>query len=137
MKKIQSINVGKGKVVMYQNNNQFILRFEYGEDKNNIVFISSYGEILKEYLDKIGITDQRDDAVQFCFKLGDNVFKYFEYDYNERSLKEDIINCDKLTLEEKKEAICGFYSSLDEVNKIYGKDANQIIAECYFENSII
>jgi hypothetical protein len=137
MKKIQSINVGKGKVVLYRKDNTttHVLMFEYKEDKNNVLFVSGYGEVLKDMLNNISITDQRDDAVQFCINLDTDVWAYFEYDYNERSLKEDTIDYNKLTLKEKKDSISGYYSSLGEVRKIYGKDAKQIIAECFFEQS--
>lgn len=137
MKK-QSIKVGKGKVVLFKKNNTStcILGFEYREDKNNIILVSGYGEVLKDILDTLSITDQRYDGVQFCFKLDENVWCYCEYDYKERSLKQDTIDYNKLTLEEKKDAIDGFYSSIEEVERIYGDDANQIIVECYFENSI-
>ena len=136
MKAIKKVKVGKGKLVIYQNNNQFTLKFEYKEDKNNLIFISSFGTVLEDMLDNIDITDQRDDAVQFCFKLSDNVWKYCEYDYEDRSMMEDTIDISKLTDKETEDAIQGFYSSLDEVKRIYGKDSNQIIAECYFENQI-
>jgi len=135
MKKIKTINVGKGKLVMYQNKNQFTLMFEYREDKNNLILVSNFSEILLDYMNNVCITDQRDDAVQFCFILNDTTFKYFEYDYNELSLKEDTIDYNKLTLKEKEDAISGYYSSLDEVHEIYGNDSNQIIVECFFEQS--
>lgn len=136
MKTIKKIKVGKGKLVIYQNNNQFTLKFEYKEDKNNLIFISSFGTVLEDMLNNIDITDQRDDAVQFCFELSDNVWKYCEYDYEDRSLMEGTIDISKLSNKEKENAIQGFYSSLDEVERIYGKDSNKIIAECYFENQI-
>jgi hypothetical protein len=137
MKTIKKIELGKGKLVIYQsNNNQFTLKFEYKEDKNNLIFISKFGSVLEDMLNNISITDQREDAVQFCFQLSDNVWKYCEYNYVDRSLIEDTIDISKLSNKDKEEAIQGFYSSLDEVNEIYGKDYNQIIAECYFENQI-
>jgi hypothetical protein len=136
MKAIKKIKVGKGKLVIYQNNNQFTLKFEYKEDNNNLIFISSFGSVLEDMFDNICITDQREDAVQFCFQLSDNVWKYCEYNYIDRSLTEDTIDISKLSNKDKEEAIQGFYSSLNEVNEIYGKDSNQIIAECYFENQI-
>lgn len=137
MKAIKKIRVGKGKLVIYQsNNNQFTLKFEYKEDKNNLIFLSSFGTVLEDMLNNISITDQRDDAVQFCFQLSDNIWKYCEYNYLDRSLTEDTIDVSKLTNKDKEVAIQGFYSSLDEVERIYGKNSNQIIAECYFENQM-
>jgi hypothetical protein len=135
MKKLKLINVGKGKLVMYSKNNQFTLNFEYKEDKDNLILVSNFSEVMMHYIDNICITDQMSEWVQFCFKMNDTTYKYFEYDYTENSLKEDIIDFDQLTLDEKKDAISGYYSSLDEVYEIYGEDSEQIIVECFFEQS--
>lgn len=134
MKAIKKINVGEGKLVLYKKDNKFTLMFEYKEDKNNLIFCSVYGEVIKDILSTLKITDQREDAVQFCFNLDKGIWTYCEYDYKEESLKEDTIDISKLSEEERIEAVNGFYNSIEEVIEIYGKDSDQIIVECYFEN---
>ena len=74
------------------------------------------------------ITDP-DDGYQRCKKLSDTTFHYKAY-----QTFDDIICIDDINQEE---AIQGYYGSLAEVHRIYGSSANMIIAECYFENSVM
>lgn len=90
------------------------------------------------------------DNFQYGVQISETKFKFKEFDRNEHYnlTKEDIekisffdddyyveleIDLTKYTDEQIKEAVDGYYSSMDELIRYYGDDSNWIIAECIFE----
>lgn len=134
-KVLKKMKAGKGIIQLSDDGNYSYIEFKYGDNVHHILK-STMSFTLKDYFDSIKITDQRDDAVQFCYSHDEDFWVYFEYEYLDDTMHELDINLRKYSIEEKKLAIDGFYASLEEVQNIYGNDSNQIIAECIFENSI-
>lgn len=64
-----------------------------------------------------------------------------EYEYSQEtsagSFYTETIRVDTMTEQEMKDAISGYYPSIDNVKEIYGDNWEQIIAECAFEQSLI
>tara|TARA_R110000851_G_scaffold328535_1_gene499458 strand:+ start:439 stop:762 length:324 start_codon:yes stop_codon:yes gene_type:complete len=80
------------------------------------------------------MTDE-DDGHQRMKKISESTFHY-RCEFHSKTIK-DIIDVGQMDATEQEEAIWGFYESLSQVKEIYGNDANQIIAECFFENSLL
>lgn len=72
-----------------------------------------------------------DDGYQRCKKISPTTYLY-RCDVNGEVYEEEI-NVDNI---DKKEAIQGYYDSLEDLIETHGNNcANMIIAECYFENN--
>lgn len=90
------------------------------------------------------------DNFQYGMQISESVFKFKEFDRNEyyNLTKEEIekipfsdddyyveleIDLTKYTSEQIREVVDGYYTNLEELISIYGKDSNWIVAECIFE----
>lgn len=134
---LDRFKLGEGELQFIDNkNNMYSIVFVIDETNHNILS-STMKNTLKSYFDSIFITDQREDAVQFCFSQDEDFWLYFEYNYPNKELHEMVVNLRKYSKEERLHNVQGFYKSLEEVYELYGDDSNQIIAECIFENSIV
>jgi hypothetical protein len=80
------------------------------------------------------ITDL-DDGWQRMKQLSSSTFQY-RCELDGKTV-EEIIDVDQMETTEHEEALEGFYGSVNQVKEIYGKDANQIIAECHFEYHLL
>ncbi|MGO3345938.1 MAG: hypothetical protein ACTIM4_11875 [Marinomonas sp.] len=72
-----------------------------------------------------------DDGFQRCRIISDTVFEY-RCEASGQEIRE-IIDIDDI---DQEEAVSGYYGSVEEVRKEYGKSANMIIAECAFEHGL-
>jgi len=134
-KVIKKSKMGKGEIRLLDDGTYSYIDFIYDNDENHILK-STMKTVMEMYFDSIQYTDEREDAVQFCYKHDDQFWVYFEYVYKDKYMHEMNINLRTYSNEEKNEAIKGFYGSMDEVIETYGDGSDQIIAECIFENSI-
>ncbi len=67
----------------------------------------------------------------------DDGHREFEYEQTEDGkTKSDTINPGNMSEKEMEEAISGYYDSLEEVKLLYGRDWDQIVAECNFEKEL-
>lgn len=85
------------------------------------------------------------DCMQYCKKHGENKFSFIQivwlytaendagYPDKDYTVKSAYIDLDDYGMKEKECAICGYYPSLDAVYTEYEDAAEQIIAECIFE----
>ena len=85
------------------------------------------------------------DTQQVCVKLSDFVFIYSQKDFSDKEFYKSQNDCEdrfltqtidltKFSDKKIEENIYNFYSSIDEVKKLYTVDWKQIVAECIFEN---
>ena len=135
MKKIKTKKIGNARIEIYSSDNWFIILFKYKNFTYELLR-SKFSSIILSYFDDMIVTDSRVDIIQFCFKHNDNHFTYFEFNYMENDMNEMEIKLDTFSIESQEQGISGYYDSIDEIKRIYGKESNQIIAECIFENSI-
>ena len=135
-KKIDAFKIGKARMELLDDGKVCYIILKYKDNIHNILH-STFKVTLTDYFKSIKITDDREDAVQFCYSHDNDHWVYFEYIYNSNELNEMDINLRTFSIEEQESSICGYYDSLDEIKRIYKEDANQIIAECIFENSIL
>lgn len=134
MKRINTQRIGKARIELYSDNNMYIILFRYKEYTYEVLR-SKMRLILTDYFYNIKVTDDTLDIVQFYYSHNDDNFIYFEFNYQNEEMKSLDIKLNQYTLEDQEYNITGFYDSLNELNRIYGKDSNQIVAECIFENS--
>ena len=85
------------------------------------------------------------DMMQFCnIVVPQQIYCYIQVVFKtENDLSEGKyhtfskeINVPEMSAEEIESAVSGHYESVEEVKKIYGCEAMQIIAECKFENDL-
>jgi hypothetical protein len=90
----------------------------------------SFPDVVKRDVDAGFIISDPDDGWQRYKKLNETTF-VFKCEVNGATHEEEI-NVDDI---DHKNAIDGYYDSVNDVIEQYGDDANLIIAECEFENS--
>lgn len=78
------------------------------------------------------------DNEQYGRQISDGVFEFKEknrglLEYEEDEFIEIIIDLGQYSTEEIDNHISAYYRDIHEVEEIYGKDADWIIAECIFE----
>lgn len=89
------------------------------------------------------------DQYQFCLKIDQDIFRYREYNWFEAypdepesltQAEKDQNNWEDLTVdirkyspEEIQNHISAYYDSVEDIQKSYGNDWKQIVAECIFE----
>jgi len=134
-KRIKTNKIGKARLELLDDGKVCYIILKFKDNVHNILH-STFKIILTDYFDSIKITDDRDDAVQFCYSHDNDIWVYFEYNYNSNTLNSMTVNLRTFSIEEQEYSISGYYPSLEEVKRIYGESSNQIIAECIFENSI-
>ena len=82
-----------------------------------------------------------DDCCQYVKQLDKTVFKLIEVsvlEYNDESaVYVETIDIDDFDEDSIQEVIKCYYENIQEVKKIYGDSANQIIAECLFESDVV
>ena len=82
-----------------------------------------------------------DDCCQYVKQLDKTVFKLIEVSvlgYNDESaVYVETIDIDDFDEDSIQEVIKCYYENIQEVKKIYGDSANQIIAECLFESDVV
>jgi len=96
----------------------------------------------KQYTDKGGkvwiCTDP--DQYQYCHIISPTVYEYKQKWGFKKGWCRSIIDLADFTESETRKEISYFYSSLEELQEIYGAEkdvtTNQIIAECIFENTM-
>jgi len=79
------------------------------------------------------------DTEQVGIKLSDDVWLYSEKDEDnsqEPYRTEFMFWSDFNTKDAQTDAISGYYSSIEEVKKIYGDEWKQIVLECAFEQEL-
>jgi len=135
-KRIKTNKIGNARLELLDDGKFCYIVLKFKDNVHNILS-SSFKVILTDYFDSIKVTDDREDAVQFCYSHDDDIWVYFEYEYNSNTLNKLEVNLRLFSIEEQESNISGYYASLDEVKRIYGESSNQIIAECIFENSIL
>lgn len=90
---------------------------------------------MKKYSEEWVCTDS--DAKQYGRQLTDKIFEFKEKMYLEEEeddkVVEMIINLNKYTPKEVEKHISAYYESVEEIEEIYGDEADWIIAECIFE----
>lgn len=116
-----------------------------------------------EQLTELGWELTDPNSIQICKKISETVYLYKQYkpvyfindkgkmevsngdlEYitidqfnNSKLWDEEEVDIDDYTEEELKDYISPYYSSLEEIIEIYGKEGyNQIVIECIFEQSI-
>lgn len=134
--KIKAFKIGKARMELLDDGNVCYIILKYKNNIHNILH-SSMKVILTDYFNSIKITDDREDGIQFCYSHDNDIWVYFEYIYNSNELFNMEVDLKSFSIEEQESDICGYYDSLEEIKRIYGESANQIIAECIFENSIL
>jgi len=65
---------------------------------------------------------------QKCIQINETTFKYWD-----DNTDPEVIDITTYTPEEQAEFVAPFGHTLEDVDRIYGNSANQIIAECIFE----
>lgn len=79
------------------------------------------------------------DCYQYCKKLSDNRYWYIELrevgDFSSPFywVYATQIDLEFYTDDEITDYITGYYDDIEQIRKIYGNEANQIISECIFE----
>lgn len=78
------------------------------------------------------------DNEQYGRQLSETRFEFKEknrglIDYDEDEIIHFGVDLSKYSDKEIREAISGYYNSLEELKSIYGDDSNWVIAECIFE----
>lgn len=131
MKKIKTRNLGNAKIELHSDGKMYIIFFKFKEYTEEILK-SSFMSILTEYFDSIKVSKETNDIVQFYYSHDDDYFVFHEFNYISGLFNKMNINLRTFTKEVQEEYLL---ISLDEVNRIYGKDANQFIANSIF-NSI-
>jgi len=96
-------------------------------------------QIPLEMMSSICYTDP--DNEQICLKLSNDSFLYSQRDEDNVLIAEpyrtEIMLWEDFNTEElQKEAISGYYSSINEVKKIYGESWKMIVLECAFEQEL-
>lgn len=76
------------------------------------------------------------DRKQYGRKLSNNIFEFKEFNENENDWEIMTINLNHYNNKQIEYFISGYYSSLEEINKIYKEQSDWIIAECIFEQEI-
>lgn len=135
MKKIKTTKVGKGRLELHSDGKWNVILFKYRTFTYEVLR-STFISIITDYFNSIKKTDDREDAVQFCYSHDDDQWIYFEFIYKSLDMNELDVNLRTYSIEEQEANITGYYDSIDEINRIYGKSSKQIIAECIFESSI-
>ena len=97
-----------------------------------IVDLSNYLNLIPSEDDISDLIDQGfictdEDSNQFVKKISNTYFKVLDQG---RLLDINLLDYSELEL---REYIVGYYSSLEDLRKIYGEDSNQIIVECIAE----
>lgn len=134
-KKLHTIKVGKARIELLDDGKFCNIILKYKENVHHILS-SSMKVILTDYFNSIKITDEREDAIQFCYSHDEDIWVYHDYVYDTNTFNKMEVNIRLFSIEEQESNIEGYYASLDELKRIYGNDSKQIIAECIFENSL-
>lgn len=131
MKKIKTMNIGNAKLEMHSNGKSYIVLFKF-KDYIEQILKSSFMSILTDYFDSIKVSKETNDTIQFYYSHNDDHFVFHEFNYISGLFNKMNVNLRTFTKEIQESYLL---ISLDEVNRIYGKDANQFIANSIF-NSI-
>lgn len=134
-KKLDTIKAGKARIELLDDGKVCYIILKYKDNVHNILS-SSMKVILTDYFKSIMITDDRFDGIQFCYSHDEDIWVYHDYVYETNTFNKMEVNLRSFSIEEQESNIEGYYASLDELKRIYGDSAKQIIAECIFENSI-
>lgn len=89
------------------------------------------------------------DNFQFGRQIGDGVYEFKEFDHHSifpdrvRTLEEaeqmpdnwvqETVNINMYTKEQREDYVSSYYSSLESLKEIYGKEWKWVLAECIFE----